>query len=334
MTTKRLPVLFLNDVVLLPGMVVPIELDESAQAAVDAAAAGSDDELLVAPRLEDRYASYGVVAAIEKVGRFRGGESAAVLRTGRRARIGSGVTGPGAALWVEVEDVEEQPVTERAVELAAEYKKLVVAVLQKREAWQIVDTVNAIDDPAIAGRHGRVGVVPLDGPQAPAARDSRHRGAADASGRVDPRLPGRGRRQREDQRGRPGVGREEPAGVPAPPAACSDPQGARRGRARRRRRLPRPGRGRRRAGPRPRGAAARGEQARALQRPEPGDELDPDLAGHRARAAVAGHHDRLDRHRRRSRSCSTRTTTASTRSRSGSWSTSPSVPVAPRGVSR
>ncbi len=38
--------------------------------------------------------------------------------------------------------------TERAVELAAEYKKLVVAVLQKREAWQIVDTVNAIDDPA------------------------------------------------------------------------------------------------------------------------------------------------------------------------------------------
>ena len=148
MTTKRLPVLFLNDVVLLPGMVVPIELDESAQAAVDAAAAGSDDELLVAPRLEDRYASYGVVAAIEKVGRFRGGESAAVLRTGRRARIGSGVTGPGAALWVEVEDVEEQSVTERVVELAAEYKKLVVAVLQKREAWQIVDTVNAIDDPA------------------------------------------------------------------------------------------------------------------------------------------------------------------------------------------
>ena len=36
MTVKRLPVLFLSDVVLLPGMVVPIELDESAQAAVDA----------------------------------------------------------------------------------------------------------------------------------------------------------------------------------------------------------------------------------------------------------------------------------------------------------
>ena len=31
---QRLPVLFLSDVVLLPGMVVPIELDEAAQAAV------------------------------------------------------------------------------------------------------------------------------------------------------------------------------------------------------------------------------------------------------------------------------------------------------------
>lgn len=151
MTTKRLPVLFLDDVVLLPGMIVPVELDEAAQAAVDAArsSAGEGDtaELLVAPRLEGNYAEYGVVAEIEKVGRFRGGESAAVLRTGQRAKIGSGVTGPGAALWVEAEPVDE-PTTERTPELAAEYKKLVVAVLQKREAWQIIDTVNAIDDPA------------------------------------------------------------------------------------------------------------------------------------------------------------------------------------------
>jgi ATP-dependent Lon protease len=145
---KRLPVLFLDDVVLLPGMVVPIELDEPAQAAVDAARAADLDEILVAPRLDDRYASYGVVAALEKVGKFRGGTPAALLRTGERAEIGSGVTGPGAALWVEVEPVDETEPTARVRELAADYKKLVVAVLQKREAWQIVDTVNAIDDPS------------------------------------------------------------------------------------------------------------------------------------------------------------------------------------------
>lgn len=148
MSLRRLPLLLLDDVVLLPGMVVPIELDETAQAAVDAARAADLDEILVAPRLDDRYASYGVVAALEKVGKFRGGGPAALLRTGERARIGSGVTGPGAALWVEVEPVEAPAPSARVRELAADYKKLVVAVLQKREAWQIIDGVNGIDDPS------------------------------------------------------------------------------------------------------------------------------------------------------------------------------------------
>ncbi|MFZ0529962.1 MAG: LON peptidase substrate-binding domain-containing protein, partial [Propionicimonas sp.] len=103
MSTKRLPVLFLDDVVLLPGMIVPIPLDDVSKAAIDAAQTSSDGELLAAPRLDDRYAAFGVVASVEKVGRIRGGATAAVLRTGVRARIGSGVTGPGAALWVEAE---------------------------------------------------------------------------------------------------------------------------------------------------------------------------------------------------------------------------------------
>ena len=51
MSHHSLPVLFVSDVVVLPGMVVPIELDESSQAAIDAARASSDGRLLVAPRL-------------------------------------------------------------------------------------------------------------------------------------------------------------------------------------------------------------------------------------------------------------------------------------------
>src|SRR3954469_11113484 len=104
--STRLPVLFVTDLVVLPGMVVPIELDEAARAAVDAARSSSDGRLLVAPRLEARYASYGVIADVERVGRFSGGAAAAVLKADQRARIGSGVPGPGAALWVEVERVE------------------------------------------------------------------------------------------------------------------------------------------------------------------------------------------------------------------------------------
>ncbi len=154
MTQPSLPVLFLSDLVVLPGMVVPIPLDEAAQAAVDAARASSDGELLLAPRLEDRYASYGVVASVERVGRLMGGGPGAVLKAGRRARIGSGVTGPGAALWVEVEPVEET-VTDHARELAEEYKRVVVAVLQRREAWQIIDQVHQMTDPsAIADAAG------------------------------------------------------------------------------------------------------------------------------------------------------------------------------------
>jgi ATP-dependent Lon protease len=155
--STRLPVLFVSDLVVLPGMVVPVELDESSQAAIDAARSSSDGRLLVAPRFEDRYASYGVVATVERVGRFSGGAAAAVLKAEQRARIGSGVTGPGAALWVEVEPVPYDPerVGERARELAEEYKRLVVAVLQRREAWQVIDSVHQMTDPsAIADAAG------------------------------------------------------------------------------------------------------------------------------------------------------------------------------------
>ena len=155
MAMAKLPVLSLPDLVVLPGMVVPVELDETAQAAVDAARAGAEGQLLLAPRLADRYPSYGVVATIEQLGRLPGGSPAAVLRAGVRARIGSGVTGPGAALWVEAELTEEPPVTEQVRALASEYKSLVVATLQRRDAWQLVDAVQQLTDPsAIADTAG------------------------------------------------------------------------------------------------------------------------------------------------------------------------------------
>ncbi|MFF0456239.1 endopeptidase La [Nocardia africana] len=129
-------------------MVVPIELDESAQAAIDAARAAKSDSVLLAPRLDEGYAAYGVIATIEQVGRMRGGAAAAVLKAEQRARIGHGVTGPGAALWVEAEPVDIPAPDGRTKELAAEYKQLVVSVLQRREAWQVIDVVNRLTDPS------------------------------------------------------------------------------------------------------------------------------------------------------------------------------------------
>ncbi len=143
-----LPLLSVPDLVVLPGMVVPIELDADARPVVDAAQAGSDGTLLLAPRLADRYPTHGVIATIEQVGRLPGGARAAVLRAGARARIGSGVPGTGAALWVEAETLDEGPITEHVRELAEEYRRVVIAILQRRNAWQVIDSVQKVTDPS------------------------------------------------------------------------------------------------------------------------------------------------------------------------------------------
>src|SRR5215467_2844081 len=102
MSTKlSLPVLPLDDTVVLPTMVVPLDdtvvrptmvvpLDISsseARASIEAAqmsaeAPGSDDtpQVLLVPRLGGKYAAVGTLAAVEQVGRLPSGEQAAVVR--------------------------------------------------------------------------------------------------------------------------------------------------------------------------------------------------------------------------------------------------------------
>src|SRR6476661_9910860 len=130
-------------------MVSPILLDREAQAAVAAARTSSDNRLLLAPRVGGSYAAVAVLGVIEQVGRTPGGESAVVVRGVQRVRIGAGVTGPGAALWVQATTVEPSPPTSRTSQLASEYKSLVVSILQQRGAWQVVDNVQRVSDPSL-----------------------------------------------------------------------------------------------------------------------------------------------------------------------------------------
>ncbi|WLP92457.1 endopeptidase La [Gordonia sp. NB41Y] len=146
--TYSVPVLFVPDLVVLPGMVVPVPLDDAAQATVDAARASESGKLLVAPRLDDRYPTHGVIASIVQVGRMPGGQQAAVVKGEKRAQIGTGAPGHGTALWVEITEVDDAPITDETKALAAEYKQLVLAMLQRREAWQIIDAVNKMTDPS------------------------------------------------------------------------------------------------------------------------------------------------------------------------------------------
>jgi ATP-dependent Lon protease len=153
--TLTLPVLPLDDLVVLPGMVVPVHLSEpEVRAAIDAAQASQEPggstpaQVLLVPRPGGNYAAVGTLATIEQIGRLPGGESAAVVRGVSRVRIGSGASGPGAALWVQA-TVQDEPAPEaRAVELAREYKSLATGILQQRGGWQFIDSVQSITDPS------------------------------------------------------------------------------------------------------------------------------------------------------------------------------------------
>ncbi|MEU6934206.1 endopeptidase La [Streptomyces sp. 2RAF24] len=149
-----LPVLPLDDEVVLPGMVVPLDLsDNDVRAAVEAAQAAArggtgKPRVLLVPRVDGTYAATGVLGTVEQVGRLSDGDPGALVRGRGRVRIGAGTTGPGGALWVEGAAVEEtlpDPLPGSVTELVKEYKALATSWLKKRGAWQVVDRVQQID---------------------------------------------------------------------------------------------------------------------------------------------------------------------------------------------
>ena len=170
--TLRLPVLPLDDSVVLPTMVVPLDTSATeARAAIQAAQmsaavpGGSDKtpQVLLVPRLNGKYPAIGTLGAVEQTGRLPSGEPAAVIRGLSRVRIGVGTTGTGAALWVEGTVIDEPPASERALELAREYRGLAATILQKRGAWQVVDVLQRITDPsALADSAGYAGYLTME----------------------------------------------------------------------------------------------------------------------------------------------------------------------------
>ncbi|MGS2590381.1 endopeptidase La [Streptomyces hebeiensis] len=165
-TPLTLPVLPLDDEVVLPGMVVPLDLsDAEVRAAVEAAQAAARDgsgggagdagagkpTVLLVPRVDGTYAGTGVLGTVEQVGRLSDGDPGALIRGRGRVRIGAGTSGPGAALWVEglsVAEVVPDPLPGAVTALVKEYKALATDWLKRRGAWQVVDRVQQIDDVA------------------------------------------------------------------------------------------------------------------------------------------------------------------------------------------
>ncbi|WP_410595938.1 endopeptidase La [Amycolatopsis sp. lyj-23] len=161
--TRLLPVLPLDDDVVLPGMVVPLDLtDTETRAAVESAqaktptqasfpgirsSAATKAEVLIVPRVHGEYAEFGTVATVERIGRVPGGKAAALLRGTARAVVGRIADGPGAARWVHAEDAPETT-NDQTAKLAAEYKAVVISILQQRGGWQLIDAVQQVEEPS------------------------------------------------------------------------------------------------------------------------------------------------------------------------------------------
>src|SRR5919106_1638916 len=144
---QALPLLPLTTGVVLPGMVVTLTMEsEEARAAVGATADGDDALLVTVPRVEGRYARVGVVAKIEDVGRLRNGTEAVVIRGLRRATVGRGFRGPGGAPWAQMNPAEE-PVSDRAHELAREYRGAVEAITDARGVPAVAEFLRGVSDP-------------------------------------------------------------------------------------------------------------------------------------------------------------------------------------------
>ena len=147
--TELIPLLPLNNGVVLPNMMVTIPLErEDAQTAV-AAARAEEHLVLLVPRVEGRYAGVGTVARIEDSRKLPNGIEVAILQGLYRANVASGAAGTGPALRVMAQAVTElNPLTEQAHVLAREYKALIENLLEIRGAGDAIQMIRAIDRPS------------------------------------------------------------------------------------------------------------------------------------------------------------------------------------------
>src|SRR6266508_5769198 len=143
--TQILPLLPLTSGVVLPGMVVTLTVESDEARRAIAASESSDGELLLVPRIGSSYAKIGTVAKVEDVGRLRSGLEALVIRGLVRAVVGTGVAGTGDSTWVQFEPRPDPAVgSERARELAREYKAVLENIVEARGVPEIADFLRGL----------------------------------------------------------------------------------------------------------------------------------------------------------------------------------------------
>src|SRR4051794_6204023 len=144
---ELLPLLPLTQGVVFPQMVVTIALETEEAKRAGAAAEQAGRRLILVPKIDDLYAKVGTIAKIENAGDLPNGTLALVIRGVGRARIGTGSVGNEGALHVDVEPVDDPAPTDRARELANEYRAVVETILEHRGARRVADVLAGVDTP-------------------------------------------------------------------------------------------------------------------------------------------------------------------------------------------
>src|SRR3984893_2674076 len=146
--SELLPVLPLDDVVVLPHMTVTLGVEEESQrAATEAARQGSHLVVLV-PRIEGRFAQVGTVARLQDSGQLPNGAEVTILRGEYRARLGGGQADVGGVLWVQVQPaVDTDQPSERARELAPEYRATLENLVGSRGVGGAIPFIRAARTP-------------------------------------------------------------------------------------------------------------------------------------------------------------------------------------------
>src|SRR6202049_1041482 len=103
--SELLPVMPMDDVVVLPHMTVTLAVEgDDQKAAIEAARQGSRLILLV-PRIDGKFGGIGTVGRLGDSADLPTGAEAFMIRGEYRARLGSGQADIGGALWVQADPV-------------------------------------------------------------------------------------------------------------------------------------------------------------------------------------------------------------------------------------
>ena len=141
-----LPLIPLEDALVLPGMALSVDLaSPEANAAVDEI--GDDRKVVLVPRVDGRFARIGVIAVLEgEPAMLPGGSRGVTLRALHRAELGR-AEAAGGALRIEVTERPDPEADETAQELAREYRGVVEEILEARGNRGVIAMLRQVDEP-------------------------------------------------------------------------------------------------------------------------------------------------------------------------------------------